>query len=374
METFISRKRRRSSVSKDSLGSYSASLTAASAHSPAGVFAGSSPSFGAATVSLLAGSSVGAPPSLAAASVSLLAGNSVTPSPGLAAALGPAGSPHTVPIPVELIAAGSLKTGMVADSVSAAVLEVSPQDPKCDLQGLTDFNEEESTDYKLSILISLHPDKDEGTLLETLLASEGSVERALECLNLPPKKRPAASATSYQSSLSSITRTGKDGAAIKQLTKKGKTVHLYTPEDIEAHTPCSIIYNFLPPEEADALLQELVDESPTYKTNTFQLFDRVVSSPHTFCLYVDSWGEAEIQKTQYVYDGEKVKVSLLHLLRTSSICQPHPSLPPLLRHHTNSHRMSAAASPVCATPPTRSVKPSTKKSRDASAPPPLAKN
>ncbi|OBT83294.1 hypothetical protein VE02_08475 [Pseudogymnoascus sp. 03VT05] len=185
--------------------------------------------------------------------------------------------------------------------------EVPPQDPKCDLQGLTDFNEEESTDYKLSILISLHPDKDEGTLLETLLASEGSVERALECLKLPPKKRSAASTTSYQSSLSSITRTGKDGAAIKQLTKKGKTVHLYTPEDIEAHTPCSIIYNFLPPEEADALLQELVDESPTYKTNTFQLFDRVVSSPHTFCLYVDSWGEAEMQKTQYVYDGKKVE-------------------------------------------------------------------
>ncbi|KFY11417.1 hypothetical protein V492_04466 [Pseudogymnoascus sp. VKM F-4246] len=167
--------------------------------------------------------------------------------------------------------------------------------------------QEESTDYKLSILISLHPDKDEGTLLETLLASDGSVERALECLKLPLKKKPAISATSYQSSLSSITRTRKDGAAIKPLTKKGKTVHLYTPEDIEAHTPCSIIYNFLPAEEADALLQELVDESPTYKTDTFQLFDRVVSSPHTFCLYVDSWGEAEKQKTQYVYDGKNVK-------------------------------------------------------------------
>lgn len=205
--------------------------------------------------------------------------------------------------------------------------EVPPQDPKCDLHSLTDFNEEESTDYKLSILISLHPEKDEGTLLETLLASDGSVERALEYLKVPPKKRSASSGTSYQSSLSSIARTGKDGAAIKSLTKKGKTVHLYTPEDIEAHTPCSIIYNFLPPEEADALLQELLDESPTYTTSTFQLFDRVVSSPHTFCLYVDSWGEAEMQKTQYVYDGKKVKVSLLRLLRTFSIRQPLPFLP-----------------------------------------------
>ncbi|OBT68279.1 hypothetical protein VE03_02372 [Pseudogymnoascus sp. 23342-1-I1] len=185
--------------------------------------------------------------------------------------------------------------------------KVPPRDPKCDIHSLTDFNEEESTDYKLSILISLHPEKDQETLLESLLASDGSVERTLECLKLPAKKRPTGSATSYQSSLSSITRTGKDRAAAKPLTKKGKTIHLYTPEDIEAHTPCSIIYNFLPPEEADALLQELLDESPTYRKNTFQLFDRVVSSPHTFCLYVNSWGEAEMQKTQYIYDGEKVK-------------------------------------------------------------------
>lgn len=196
----------------------------------------------------------------------------------------------------------------------SALNEVPPRDPESDLHSLTDFNEEESTDYKLSILISLHPEKDEETLLETLLASDGSVERALESLKSPPKKRPATSTASYQSSLSSITRSGKDGAAIKPLTKKGKTVHLYTPEDIEAHTPCSIIYNFLPIEEADALLQELVDETPTYKKSTFQLFDKVVSSPHTFCLYVDSWGEAEMQKTQYVYEGKKVEVSLLCLL------------------------------------------------------------
>lgn len=250
----------------------------------------------------------------------------------------------------------------------SVLTEVPPQDPKCDLHSLTGFKEEESTDYKLSILISLHPEADQETLLESLLASDGSVESALECLKLPPKKRPAGSATSYQSSLSSITRTGKDGAATKPLTKKGKTIHLYTPEDIEAHTPCSIIYNFLPPEEADALLQELLDESPTYRKNKFQLFDRVVSSPHTFCLYVDSWGEAEMQKTQYIYDGEKVKVSLLHLLHTFGICLPFPRRP------TKPGRTSAVAFPVCVMPPIRSVKPSTRKSRDASDPPPPGRN
>jgi hypothetical protein len=195
--------------------------------------------------------------------------------------------------------------------------EVPALDHTSNLPGETETNEEESTDYKLAILVSLHPDKDEGTLLETLLASNGSVEHALESLkansSTPPRKKPAASGSRYQSSLSScrVTVTGKVGIAKKPLTKKGKTLHLYTPEDIEAHTPCSIIYNFLPPDEADALLEELLEEAPTYdKTSTFQLFDREVSRPHTFCLYVNSWDDAEKQKTEYVYAGRKVKVCL----------------------------------------------------------------
>jgi hypothetical protein len=210
-------------------------------------------------------------------------------------------------------------------------VSVSNEEPgldfKTNLPSASETDEEESTDYKLAILVSLHPDKDEGTLLEALLASNGSVELALESLKLnsssSPRKKPATSAARYQSSLSScrVTRTWKDGTAKKPLTRKGKTVHLYSPKDIETHTPCSIIYNFLPIEEADALLQDLLEEAPTYdKTSTFQLFDREVSSPHTFCLYVDSWDEAEQQKTEYVYDGRKVKVCLLLLLHAASAC------------------------------------------------------
>jgi hypothetical protein len=180
------------------------------------------------------------------------------------------------------------------------------------------IQEEESTDFKLALLASLHSTLDETTLLEALLASEGSVEQASEWLSqrntISPRKR---SAVGFQSSLSAYRISPQEGGpAKKQLVKKGQTLHLYSPADIEAHTPCSIIHNFLPTKQADALLLQLLDEAPTYQSLEFKLFDRVVWSPHTFCFYVNSLAEAEEQKTEYIYDGRKVEVSLA----SSSAC------------------------------------------------------
>ena len=177
----------------------------------------------------------------------------------------------------------------------------------------TPEEEEESTDFKLALLASLHANADEATLLEALLASDGSVERAstylAESTLASPRKRSANAAVGYQSSLS-LYRLNSDGGGStrKPLVKKGKTLYLFSPEDIEQHTPCSIIHNFLPPQQANALLQQLLDETPTYGSLEFKLFDRVVTSPHTFCFYVNSLAEAEEQKTEYVYDGRKIEV------------------------------------------------------------------
>jgi hypothetical protein len=175
-------------------------------------------------------------------------------------------------------------------------------------------DEEESTDFKLALLASLHSSLDENTLLEALLASEGSVGQASEWLTMrntaSPRKRSGPSAVGFQSSLSSYRITPHGGGPTKkQLVKKGQTLHLYSPEDIETHTPCSIIHNFLPAKQAEALLLQLLDEAPTYQGLEFKLFDKVVWSPHTFCFYVNSLAEAEEQKTEYIYDGRKVEVS-----------------------------------------------------------------
>lgn len=149
--------------------------------------------------------------------------------------------------------------------------------------------DDESTDFKWALLASLHPSVDGTALLEALLFSDGSVETASAHLanssTYSPRKRLASSSVGYQSSLSAYRLPSIDGRTgpKKPLVKKGQTLYLYSPEDIENNTPCSIIHNFLPAKQADALLSELLDEAPTYQSQHFKLFDQVVSTPHTYC-------------------------------------------------------------------------------------------
>jgi hypothetical protein len=98
----------------------------------------------------------------------------------------------------------------------------------------------EDTDFKLAILSSLHPEKAQDVLLDYLLAYNGSVEEVSAAINAPEAATPArkrSAATGYQSSLASFA-IGKDevshtSTTRKQLTRKGQTLHLYTPEAIE---------------------------------------------------------------------------------------------------------------------------------------------
>lgn len=178
-------------------------------------------------------------------------------------------------------------------------------------------DEDDSTDLKLATLASLFPGMDQATLLDLLISAEGSVDVAKASLSSPierisPRKRSAA-AVGYQTSLSAFHKDGREDAGSplakrRVLTKKGQTLHLYTPEDIAAHTPCSIIHNFLPPQQADSLLQELLEEALTFQRQTFKLFDNVVQSPHSACFYVDNLEEQRRQKTEFLYNGSYLEV------------------------------------------------------------------
>jgi len=150
-------------------------------------------------------------------------------------------------------------------------------------------------------------------LLDYLLAYNGSVEEASASINTPETATPAkkrSAATGYQSSLASFALNKDDTAQSpvprKQLTRKGQTLHLYTPEAIENNTPCSIIHNFLPAADADSLLKELLEEAPAFRRDVFQLFDRAVESPHTMGFYVDTLQEIKQQKDQYAYNGSYI--------------------------------------------------------------------
>lgn len=190
-------------------------------------------------------------------------------------------------------------------------------------------DENESTDVKLTLLASLHPDVSQEALLETLLAHDGSVDAASSSLadgqaSASPKKSLSKGAIGIQTSLrlfaSPSIPGGRDSSASSStspkkkprlLSKKGTTLHLYDPVDVEEHTPCSIIHNFLPREQADALLRELLEESRTFEKISFKLFDNVVSSPHTSSFYVETQAELDTQKHDYYYNGGKLTVSTL---------------------------------------------------------------
>ena len=187
----------------------------------------------------------------------------------------------------------------------------------------------DDTDFKLAILASMNPDQPQNVLLDYLLAYDGSVEKASRALSGPignASTRKRSAATGYQSSLASFAdkrQSNGDGAASKkQMTRKGQTLHLYSPIDVEQHTPCSIIHNFLPVADADALLKELLEEVPFFTRDKFQLFERIVESPHSMAFYVDTLEDIQDQKDQYAYNGSfvtNIRQTRTEMLRVSDL-------------------------------------------------------
>jgi hypothetical protein len=174
--------------------------------------------------------------------------------------------------------------------------------------------EDDSTEIKLATLASLYPSHNQEALLESLIAASGSINAVCQGFETSARvyfpKKP--STIGFQTSLAPF-RTPPDGERVtrkkpKILTRKGQTLHLYSAEDIAEYTPCSIVHSFLPPEEADGLLKELLQEAPTFERQIFKLFDNVVQSPHTACFYVDSLEEQKRQKTEYLYNGSFLTV------------------------------------------------------------------
>ncbi|CAI7599167.1 unnamed protein product [Penicillium glandicola] len=194
----------------------------------------------------------------------------------------------------------------------------NPSEPKHE----SSDSREDTTDTKLAILLSLFPTIKQDELLDILVSCEGSVESVVRLLSAKDstadtpvnKKRNAVSSLGMQTSLSShVFTTAEDGsleplhgsASRKKLPvlRKGKTLHLYSPEDIATYTPCTIIHNFLPAQEANALLLELIEESKQFSRADFQVFNRTVQSPHTNAVYVSTPEEHRQQTSEYIHGG-----------------------------------------------------------------------
>lgn len=179
-----------------------------------------------------------------------------------------------------------------------------------------DDNDHEPTEVKLAMLSSLHPQLEQDTLLDVLLAHDGSVKEASASLQKFRPEPNKSGVIGYQQSLRQYALPSGPGSDAspptkKLKSKKGSTLHLFDPEDVAEHTPCTIIHNFLPAEVANDLLRELLKESESFERITFKLFDNVVSSPHTSSFFVDSYDKMMEQKSEYYYNGAQLTVRIL---------------------------------------------------------------
>ncbi|KAK9323919.1 hypothetical protein V1517DRAFT_319237 [Lipomyces orientalis] len=197
--------------------------------------------------------------------------------------------------------------------------------------------EDDDTDTKLAIIASLHPDTPTDLLIDLLTAANGSVAKAVQALQSSPavddivsNRLPLhqnilqSSVTQYLGLGRKRSRTADDidmhDSSWPMLKSRrlgnvslsntnvlnNKVIHLYTPGSIASLTPCTFHPFFLPPDLADSLLRQLLDDSTTWRPNQFRLFNREVTSPHTTSFYVNPQHFDEF-KDSYRYNGAVIK-------------------------------------------------------------------
>ncbi|KAK9467730.1 hypothetical protein V1512DRAFT_235692 [Lipomyces arxii] len=183
------------------------------------------------------------------------------------------------------------------------------------------------TDTKLALLTSLYPDYSLDSLLELLLASQGSTKAVCDIIDGLVTFKPAhqnslqTSVTEYCSSARKRSATegdGKDDAYWTALHSRGrqknsagmsKVIHLYSSTAIEALMPCTFHPFVLPAELANDLLSQLLSDSVSWKPNRFRLFNREVSSPHTTCFYANP-SKVDAFRKEYRYYGDSVRETI----------------------------------------------------------------
>ncbi|KAF3917693.1 hypothetical protein AA313_de0209785 [Arthrobotrys entomopaga] len=172
-------------------------------------------------------------------------------------------------------------------------------------------DEEDSTDFKLALLSSLHPTLSPSVLLELLLTSNGSVAEAstLASSQTSSPKKPSSSIITTQSSLSTYLSSSDSSNTPKRIPfplppiPKFKTLHLTTPSQVPFHAPATLHPSFLSTETANKLLTECLNEVPSFGRYEFRLFERNVSSPHTAAFYVKDEEMAKKHRGGYMYNG-----------------------------------------------------------------------
>lgn len=182
-----------------------------------------------------------------------------------------------------------------------------------------------NTDSKIEKLSLIYPSIEKSTLLELLLACNGSQKGTENLINesLPPSQQPKrrkAEGPLYQSSLSSIILSDNDQqnsvkrrhlnsdyATTKTMKRtSSRALLLYQPEDVKRHLHpyVSLHRPFLSPDLSNRLLQHLCKNiKPQLKANEFYLFGQLCKSEHELGMFSRS---NDPEAENLIYNGKNV--------------------------------------------------------------------
>lgn len=171
-----------------------------------------------------------------------------------------------------------------------------------------------STTSLLRQLQKEYPLASRDVLLDILVSCDGDVTSAKQLLGLTrdttasngdktdsPKRQASIAFFGVKKRKTDSESDTPNPSSLKPLT-------LYTPEDIEAALPCSLVYNVLDKTEAEKLLDQLMEDHKSWKEKTkFYLFDRLCETPHKSAFYTKDL--SVYSQHTYRYNGKPVDTS-----------------------------------------------------------------
>lgn len=148
------------------------------------------------------------------------------------------------------------------------------------------------TDTKIQQIISVYNEITTESALELLISCNGRVVDVLQLLDstLGTKSCKKVHKSEYQATLKRFIDQ-KDSIALLKKPRtniKGKTIHIFDPEQVKQLLPCTMNLQVFPSDIADELLRFLLKDSQNWTENRFYMFDRHVASHHTNSFYTDN--------------------------------------------------------------------------------------
>ncbi|ORZ27981.1 hypothetical protein BCR41DRAFT_331739 [Lobosporangium transversale] len=116
-----------------------------------------------------------------------------------------------------------------------------------------------------------------------------------------PTSPSPPSATNSSTMLSSSSSSSSGPSTRKSAPKP---LILYSPEDVERHCPCTLVFNVLSKDLATRLLQAMLIDSETWDRNRWWFFERMVESPHKRSYFAEHDDDME-EIAGWTYNGQK---------------------------------------------------------------------